>query len=137
MKKLIARPFLAKSAVLGVSLVLSLGTSALVAQAAINIKLYPNTTCAGGNQSSFSANTDVCSKATGLGTDHAHHIAIFAPSDSVLPFVVSSSGNVGNQQVSFKPGECGTWTARVVKDTDSSTDSSSTFTVSGCTPART
>lgn len=121
------------------SLAVVLGSFAPIAapfaHAAINIKLYPNTSCTASDQASFAANTDVCSKATGLGTDHAHHIAIFKPSDPASPFAVSASDNNGNQQASFQPNECGTWTASVIKDSDSSVDNSVTFAVTGCLPA--
>lgn len=99
--------------------------------AAINLKYYPNTTCSGSDASSFVSGTDVCAKATGLGTSHNHHIDIFSPADSVNPFASSVTGT-GNREIAFVPDVCGEWTGRVFDDTDSTLDIENTFTVTSC-----
>lgn len=99
--------------------------------AAINTKFYPNTTCTGSDAISFVLSTDVCVKSTGLGSSHNHFINIYSPLDSVNPFTNSTTGT-GNREIAFQPNVCGTWTAKVIKESDSSLQDSATFAVTGC-----
>ncbi len=113
--------------------VLGLGYAA-VAFAAMNLDYHNNAGCTGSGVSTLVSNTAACVKGTGLGTDHDHHLAVFAPSNSVTAFAVSATANAGNQEASFTPNECGTWTTKVINDTDQSEEGSLTIEVTGCTP---
>src|SRR6266542_1833592 len=77
-------------------------------------------------QSTFTLGETVCARASGLG-GNTYHIEWFSPANVLKN--TSTDSTTGNLQDTYTPDSVGTWTVKVIRNSDSSVQKTQTFVV--------
>src|SRR6266542_4147513 len=77
-------------------------------------------------QSTFTLGQTVCARASGLG-GNTYHIEWFSPANVLKN--TSTDSTTGNLQDTYTPDSVGTWTVKVIRNSDSSVQKTQTFVV--------
>src|SRR6266542_5280727 len=85
-------------------------------------------------QSTFTLGQTVCARASGLG-GNTYHIEWFSPANVLKN--TSTDSTTGNLQDTYTPDSVGTWTVKVIRNSDSSVQKTQTFVVTAANAAPT